>query len=657
MRRLLGACVRLFPRAFRARFAAELTAQIERDLERARARGAFAACWFALATTTDLLRSAVAERSNPTWATPRRARPKERGMRQIMNGYGDTLNDLKLAVRALRRTPGFAAVSALTLGLAIGVTTGMFSVVDSVLLRPLPYAEVDRLVHIGATAPGSDMPAEFGVSSEFYLQYKELSHLLEDISIHDSFTNTFRTPDRVERIRMSSPTPTLFSTLGVKPILGRLPTAADGGRVVVISDALWISWFGRDPAVVGRAYEIDGVSRTVIAVLPPEFQFPRDGTLLWLPDEIRAEGLQPGRFRPPLVARVKAGVTPEQLAAELTELARRLPERFGGTPNYHRLMTQHRAVVRPLEEELLGEVSQPLWVLLAATLVVLLIACANVANLFLVRAEGRQRELAVRRAIGAARGQLVRLQMAEALVVAALAGVLAVASRRDPAGDRACRADRHSAPRSGRPRPGDAPLHARRRAGFGAGVRLVPALRARPPTSPGCARADAARPTAGAGLGSPWSRARPRSRSCCSSVRDCSCAASRSSARSILDTRPRTCSASSSRPSSRRSRTAPPGRASTSTSSTGSRAPGRLVGRPGGEPAAGRGHRERAVLADGHAVAGDGGTLVNSISPSATTLRPWGSGPRRADTSHDHDQLTDPRQRRDQPVGGEAALA
>ena len=120
------------------------------------------------------------------------------------------------------------------------------------------------------------------------------------------------------------------------------------------------------------------------------------------------------------------GATPEAVATELNALASRLPERFGGSANYARLIGQHRAVVRPLEDELLGDVARPLWVLLAAVGIVLLIACANVANLFLVRAEGRQRDLAVRRAIGAGRGQLVRVQMSEAIVVAALAGLLAL---------------------------------------------------------------------------------------------------------------------------------------------------------------------------------------------------------------------------------------
>jgi putative ABC transport system permease protein len=335
-------------------------------------------------------------------------------------------SDLRLAARTLGRARGFTAVAAGTLGLALGATTGMFGVVDAVLLRPFPYANVERLVHVGASAPGSDMPSEFGVSPEFYVQYRELSRLVEDVSTYNSFTSTLRTPDRVERIRMSWPTWTLFTTLGARPLHGRLPTAADEEGAVVLSHELWQSWFGGDPAVVGRALDVNGESRTVVGVMPPEFRFPNDGTRLWISSDIRPEGITPGRFRSPLVARTKPGVTPEQLADELTALARRLPERFGGTPSYARLMEKHRAVVRPLGEQLLGPIARPLWILLAALGVVLVVACANVANLFLVRAESRHRDLAVRRAIGAGRAELVRLQLAEAVVVAALAGVFAL---------------------------------------------------------------------------------------------------------------------------------------------------------------------------------------------------------------------------------------
>jgi putative ABC transport system permease protein len=421
---LLRALIPLFPIAFRDRFGDGMIAQVEQDYDRARASGLMPAAWFAAATAWDLVRSAAAEHVNPTWVSAQRTLNQETGMRAIWNEW---MTDLRYAVRALKRSPGFAAVTVGTLGLAIGANAGMFNVVDTVLLRPLPYAHLDRLLSIAASAPGTDMPKIFGVAPEFYLQYKEQSKLLEDVAMYGTFTSTFRTNDRVERIRMSASTTSLFSTLGATPILGRLPNAGDQDRAIVISYQLWMSWFDGDRSVIGRAYQAAGASRTIVGVMPEDFKFPSDGTMLWLSDDVRPEGIRPGRFGANLIARMRPGTTTEAVASELTSLSKALPKRFGGSANYARIIGQHRAVVQSLEDQMLGSVSGPLWVLLGAVGIVLLIACANVANLFLVRAEGRQRDLAVRRAIGAARAQLVRSQMAEAVVVACLAGALAVA--------------------------------------------------------------------------------------------------------------------------------------------------------------------------------------------------------------------------------------
>jgi len=340
--------------------------------------------------------------------------------------FEDWLRDLRHAVRALRRTPGFTIMAVGTLGLAIGVSAGMFSVVDTVLLHPLPYAHPGRLVYIAASAPGTQYPDEFGVGDEFYIQYKEQAKLLEDVSTYNSFTNTLRTPTRVERVRMSAPTYTLFSTLGAKPILGRLPTPQDESRVAVISYGLWTSWFGRDSSVIGRSYEMAGAQRTVIGVMGPDFKFPVEGTMLWIPQVYRAADVSTGNFGERLVARMAPGATVAGVARELTDLAKRLPERFGGSTAYTNTITKLRAVVRPLKDEMLGSAARSLWILFGAVLIVLLIACANVANLFLVRAEAQQRDLAVRRAIGAGRHRLIRLQMTEALVIAGLGGAVAI---------------------------------------------------------------------------------------------------------------------------------------------------------------------------------------------------------------------------------------
>ncbi len=338
----------------------------------------------------------------------------------------DWIRDLRHALRSLLRTPSFLILTVGTLGLAIGVNAGIFNVIDKVLLDPLPYRANDRLVILGGTAPGTDLPDEFWLSTEFLVHFRENSELIEDLSTFNSFTNTLRVDDRVERIRMSAPTTSLFTTLGVDPIMGRLPTDEDESEVLVISHTLWTTWFGSDPDILGRTVYAGGEDRTIIGVMGPEFWFPTDGTLLWIPVVPPTEDIRPGRFGQPMVARLAPGTHLDALSAELTALARQLPERFGGSANYAQVIEQFSPVISTLEEQLLGDVSGPLWILLGSMSIVLLIACANVGNLFMVRGERRQPDLAVRRALGAARGRLLRSQLSEATVVAALAGIVAV---------------------------------------------------------------------------------------------------------------------------------------------------------------------------------------------------------------------------------------
>jgi predicted permease len=335
--------------------------------------------------------------------------------------------DLSHAWRGLIRTPGFLVISVGTLALAIGAVAGMFNVVNSVLLRPLPFPQHDRLVGVAGTAPGSDLPGRFDLGTEFYLTYKDGSKLLDGIFMFGAGTSTLRTDARVERIPMAWPTVDMYPTLGVRPQLGRLPVPEDDDRVVLISDSLWSSWFGRDPSVIGKSYFVSDGMKQIIGVMPAEFRFPSDETMLWVANPVRLERVRPGQLGNPVIARMKAGVTREQLAADLTRLSKDLPTRFGGTPSYARLIEQHRAVVEPLLDLMVGpRVRTSLWLLLGAVFIMLVIACANVANLFLVRAEGRRRDLAVRRALGASRIRLVGLLSAEAFLVAGLAGIFAL---------------------------------------------------------------------------------------------------------------------------------------------------------------------------------------------------------------------------------------
>ena len=202
--------------------------------------------------------------------------------------------DIRHAWRALLRTPGFLVTSVGTLALAIGAVAGMFNVVNTVLLEPLPFPDPDRLVVVAGTAPGSDLPERFGLGTEFYLHYKERSKLIDGIFAFGGGTSTLRTDNRVERIPMAWPTNDMYSTLGVRPQLGRLPVPEDGDRVVLISDQLWSTWFGRDPSVIGKSYFVSGGMRQVIGVMPPEFRFPSDETMLWVANAIRLDQVRPG---------------------------------------------------------------------------------------------------------------------------------------------------------------------------------------------------------------------------------------------------------------------------------------------------------------------------------------------------------------------------
>jgi predicted permease len=331
--------------------------------------------------------------------------------------------DLRIAVRTLRKAPVFAAAVVLTLALAIGANTAIFSVVDAVLLDPLAFPEADRLVSIRASAPGSDIAGEFEASPELYVEYGENAKGLEDLGFYLTIQTTMRADDRVERLYMSPSSASLFSTLRVKPLIGRLPTESDAnGEVVLISHWLWMNWFGGDPSVIGQTFDIANAHRTVIGVMGPEFRFPQERTAVWI-NTLVGLPVRPGQFSYNLVGRLAPDADRESLTAELAPLALRTLERFGGSAGYARIMEHHRPVVRSLEEALVGDLQRPLWILMGTVGIVLLIACANVANLMVIRAARRRRDSAVRRALGAARATMIRSQMAEALLLAACGGV------------------------------------------------------------------------------------------------------------------------------------------------------------------------------------------------------------------------------------------
>ena len=259
--------------------------------------------------------------------------------------------DFMYAARALRRAPGFTVVTVATLALAIGANTAIFSVVDTVLLDPLDYPAADRLVIIRASAPGTDMPEEFSPAPEFWVQYRDNADMLEDLGMfRGPGQTTVRSDDHTERLFFLQAVPSLYSTLGVTPALGRLPTTEDpSGRVMVISHWLWTTWFGADPSVIGRSYEVSGDPRTVIGVMGPEFRFPTDRTALWLHAMLGDETqIRPGSWGFSLIGRMTPGTEHVDLESQLAILASRLPERFGGSAAYRRIIEQPRPIVRSL---------------------------------------------------------------------------------------------------------------------------------------------------------------------------------------------------------------------------------------------------------------------------------------------------------------------
>ncbi len=333
------------------------------------------------------------------------------------------MRDLKQAARSLGRAPGFTLIVVTTLALAIGANAAIFSVVSAVLLNPLPFPNADRLVHVGGTAPGTDQPAELGVPDELYFEYRDSVPAIEDIALYGTGSSTTRAEGHVDQLFLTQATPSFFTTLGVQPLHGRLPTDQDSAQVVVLSHWLWQTWFGSKPDVIGKSYSFAGQTREVIGIMKPEFRFPDERTAFWVPFQIRPAQVTPGGFGPRAVARMKPGTERATLVAQLEPLARRVQQRLGGPAPYVRIMERHRPVVKPLREQLLGTIATPLWILLGTVGIVFLIACANVANLFTVRAENRRRDLVVRRALGAGRGDLVRSQVAEAVLLAAAGGV------------------------------------------------------------------------------------------------------------------------------------------------------------------------------------------------------------------------------------------
>jgi len=337
------------------------------------------------------------------------------------------LRDIRFTVKTMIRKPFFTALAGITLAVGIGANTAIFSVVDGVLLNPLPFPESSRLLSVNHVAPGLNLPL-VPHSEGMYLFYKERFRSLSSFTVFSDHTINLISDGEPQRLRAAMVTQPFFDVMGVQPMLGRgLAEGEDhlgAEPVVILGYGLWQQTFGGDQSIVGRLVEMDGVMRQVIGVMPDGFDFPQEATV-WTPIEIDMADPPRGSLGLIGVGRLAGGATIESAQAEMrdilyqyadafpTELSPEIIEQAGLAPD-----------VKLLKELYVEDVRQALWILLGTVGFVLLIACANVANLFLVRAESRQRELALRVALGASRGDMIRQYLTESVTLAIGGGVL-----------------------------------------------------------------------------------------------------------------------------------------------------------------------------------------------------------------------------------------
>ena len=326
-----------------------------------------------------------------------------------MRLIGEFLQDVRYGRRLLAKNPGITLIAVVTLALGIGANSAIFTIVNAFLLRPLPYGDPDRLVMVDSQHRGQSM----GVSFADYKDWLRQNKVFDELAFFNlRWHANLDFGNETETLNLTFGTANLFATLQVAPALGHVPTAADSDTVL-LSHALWQRRFGSDPAIVGRQLRVDGHSLTVMGVMPPEFRFPFQSDLWWLSDRY-FDGESRGLRIDQSIARLKPGVSPKQARAEMQEIAARLAQTY---PDTNRDVT---ATVVPLRDFWFGKLRRSFWLLLGACGFVLLIACANVANLLMTQATVRERELAVRAALGASRSRLIRQSIVEALLLVSI---------------------------------------------------------------------------------------------------------------------------------------------------------------------------------------------------------------------------------------------
>jgi predicted permease len=346
-------------------------------------------------------------------------------MASVENAWKETV----FAARRLLRSPAFTLAAVLTLALAIGANAAIFGVVERVLINPLPYPDSDRLIDVDHGAHRLNLPSGMGITRGYYYQYLERAHTLEGIALFGSGDETITGDGEPARIRVTRATPSLAHVMRVWPETGRWFTDDEGKPGaplrVVLSHGLWMRRYGGDPRIVGRSLIFSGIQAEVIGVMPASFAFPDARVEAWLPQQIkRSMGF--GIWLYAAVARMRDGVTVEDVRRELNPLIGDIEHAFPGDLFAAGNSTAIGVVstARTIKEATIGGIAPALWMVLASVGLVLFVACANVANLFLVRSESRQREVAVRLALGAGRAGIARYFMAESVLLSLAGGAI-----------------------------------------------------------------------------------------------------------------------------------------------------------------------------------------------------------------------------------------